>query len=58
MKLKLEANGKARKAREARKAKEASDLSGAALRRGLDQDILDRHPGLTQAELDEFMNEA
>ena len=64
MQLKLKANRKALKAGEARKAKKAAqqsaqpDLSGAALRRGLDQDILDRHPGLTQAELDEFMKYA
>ena len=64
MQLKLKANRKALKAREARKAKKAAqaseqpDLTGTALRRGLDQDILARHPRLTQAELDEFMNEA
>ena len=40
------------------KASEPSDLSGADLRRALDQEILDYHPGLTQEELDEFMNEA
>ena len=64
MQLKLKANRKALKAREAREARKARkaaqaseqpDLSGAALGRALDQDILARHPRLTQAELDEFM---
>ena len=44
--------------RKSAKASEPSYLSGEALRRGLDQAMLDRHPGSTQAELDDFMNEA
>ena len=39
-------------------ADEQSYLYGDDLRRALDQRILDRHPGLTQEELDDFMNEA
>ena len=64
MQLKLETNRKALKAKETREAKKAAqaseqpDLSGAALGRALDQDILDRHPGLTQEKLDRMMNEA
>ena len=67
MKLKLETNRKALKAkeaREARKAKKAAQeneqagLSGAALRQGLDAEILKRFPRLTQEKLDEFMRGA
>ena len=62
MKLKLKANRKTLKAKKASEKSaqpsEQADLSGAALRQGLDDEILARFPKLTQEKLDEFMNEA
>ena len=59
MKLKLKANREALEAKKAsEKAAQASerpDLSGAALRRGLEDEILARHPRLTREKLQEFM---
>ena len=59
--IESEAQSKARAPKASDRSAQANKQlarSGKELREALDQAILDRHPGLTQEQLDDFMNEA